>query len=95
MAYIQRSLLMPHIARVFQSGNSQAVRLPKELRLNVERVEITQEGDALIVRPHVDRNEPWASLRAALARGFSDDFLSVGRDQPTAKDRPDLDDVFR
>ena len=29
---------MPHLARVFQSGNSQAVRLPKEFRFNVDRV---------------------------------------------------------
>lgn len=43
---------MPHIARVFQSGNSQVVRLLKELRFSVDRVGITQEGDALILRPH-------------------------------------------
>ncbi len=45
---------MRHLARVFHPGNSQTVRLPKEFRFNVERVEITQEGDALILRPHVE-----------------------------------------
>lgn len=49
---------MPHLARVFQSGNSQAVRLPKEFRFNVDRVEVTQEGDALILRPHVVMMKP-------------------------------------
>ena len=37
---------MPQIAKVFNSGNSQAVRLPKEFRLNVEEVEISREGAA-------------------------------------------------
>ena len=44
---------MPQIAKVFNSGNSQAVRLPKEFRLNVDEVEISREGDALI-RPSQD-----------------------------------------
>jgi antitoxin VapB len=86
---------MPPLARVFQSGNSQAVRLPKEFRLNVDRVEITQEGDALILRPHVEDGEPWSSLKAALARGMSDDFMESGREQPAQQDRPELDAVFQ
>ncbi|GAA3102098.1 antitoxin [Rhizobium viscosum] len=86
---------MPHFAKVFQSGNSQAVRLPKEFRFNVDRVEVIQEGDALVLRPHVGHDEAWGSLKAALARGMSDDFLSSGRDQPQPQDRPDLDTVFR
>ena len=53
---------MPHVARVFQSGNSQWIRLQKELRVHVDRVDITQEGDALILRPHVERAEAWNSL---------------------------------
>ena len=32
-------------ARVFQSGNSQAVRLPKEFRFNAEQVEIFRQGN--------------------------------------------------
>jgi len=70
------------------------VRLPKEFRLDVHRVEITQEGDALILRPHVDRREPWASLKAALSRGMSEDFMEGGREQPDSQDRPDLDAKF-
>jgi antitoxin VapB len=85
---------MPHLTRVFQSGNSQAVRLPKEFRFNVDRVEVTREGDALILRPHVEEREAWASLRAALARGMSDDFMADGRDQPALRDRTDFGAVF-
>lgn len=39
------------LAKVFQSGNSQAVRLPKEFRFDVEEVEIFRRGDELILRP--------------------------------------------
>ena len=37
-------------ARVFKSGNSQAVRLPKEFRLRSKEVEIFRHGDDLILR---------------------------------------------
>ncbi len=63
------------LGRVFQSGNSQAVRLPKERCLDVDRVEITSEGDALIVRPHIVRSKAWASLKIARKCGVRDDFL--------------------
>lgn len=86
---------MAHLARVFQSGNSQAVRLPKEFRLDVDRVEITQEGDAIILRPYVEDADPWASVKAAIARGFSDDFLAEGREQPEMQEREELDTVFK
>lgn len=86
---------MPRLVRVFQSGNSQVVRLPKEFRFNVERVEITQEGDALILRPHVEGGEPWSPLKAALARGISEHFRASGRAQPEQQDRPELDTVFQ
>lgn len=85
---------MAHLARVFQSGNSQAVRLPKEFRFSVDRVEVTQEGDALVLRPHVGQKEPWASLKQALRRSAGSDFEAGGRGQPAPQDRPDLDAVF-
>jgi antitoxin VapB len=85
---------MTHLARVFQSGNSQAVRLPKEFRLEVERVEITREGEAIILRPYVEEIEPWASLKEAIARGVSPDFMAEGREQPELQEREGLDTVF-
>ncbi len=39
------------VARVFQSGNSQAVRLPKEFRFDVDEVEILRRGDEVVLRP--------------------------------------------
>lgn len=37
-------------AKVFQSGNSQAVRIPKKFHINSERVEIIKKNDVLILR---------------------------------------------
>jgi antitoxin VapB len=90
----QQELPMPHIAKVFRSGNSQAVRLPKDFRLDVSEVEISREGDALILRPKPADGRPWASLRAAVDHGFSEDFLTDGREQPAQQQRSGLDQLF-
>jgi antitoxin VapB len=64
-------------ARVFQSGNSQAVRLPKEFRFNAEQVEIFRRGDEVILREH-----PSSALAIfnALSQ-LPDDFLTLGREE--------------
>jgi antitoxin VapB len=38
------------IARVFKSGNSQAVRLPKTFRVKSTEVEIFRRGDEIVLR---------------------------------------------
>ncbi len=38
------------MAKVFKSGNSQAVRLPKEFRFRSKEVEIFRRGDDVILR---------------------------------------------
>ena len=37
-------------AKVFRSGNSQALRLPKEFRFKSNEVEIFRRGDELVIR---------------------------------------------
>lgn len=37
-------------AKVFMSGNSQAVRLPKEFRFDTDEVEIFSRGDEVVLR---------------------------------------------
>jgi antitoxin VapB len=37
-------------ARIFKSGNSQAVRLPKDFRFDSEEVEIFRRGDEVVLR---------------------------------------------
>lgn len=36
---------------VFQSGNSQAIRIPKEFQFHTKRVEIVREGRSIVLRP--------------------------------------------
>jgi virulence-associated protein VagC len=38
-------------SKVFQNGNSQAVRIPKEFQFNTDTVEITRQGNTLVLRP--------------------------------------------
>ncbi|NSL56525.1 antitoxin [Uliginosibacterium aquaticum] len=45
-------------ARIFQSGNSQAVRLPKEFRFEVDQVEIFRRGDEVVLRPVASNAAP-------------------------------------
>ena len=85
---------MPEFTKVFRSGNSQAVRLPKDFRFDVEEVEISREGDAVILRPRQGTPTRWASLRAAVDRGFSADFMADSPQQPDNQSRPELDEAF-
>lgn len=66
------------VARVFQSGNSQAVRLPKEFRLRATEVQIFRRGDEIVIR------EKPASLRERLAAlpPLPDDFPDTIPDGP-------------
>jgi antitoxin VapB len=62
-------------ARVFRSGNSQAVRLPKEFRFNSEEVEIFRRGDEVVLR------EKTRDMQRAyqLLTELPEDFLRDGR----------------
>jgi antitoxin VapB len=53
-------------AKVFQQGNSQAVRLPKEFRLQVDEVFIRREGDTLVLLPKPASR--WRHVRACAGR---------------------------
>jgi antitoxin VapB len=67
------------VARIFKSGNSQAVRLPKEFRFDVSEVEIFRRGDEIVLR------EPRRNLGSAFdaLAGMPNDFMAEGRhDQP-------------
>ena len=58
------------LAKVFISGNSQAIRLPKQFRLNVKEVFIRWSGNSLVITPHPDS---WEGFMQG-CEGFSDDF---------------------
>ena len=69
-------------ARLFQNGQSQAVRLPKEFRFQGDKVFIKRMGNAVVLLPYHDS---WQSLFESLDQ-FSDDFMEH-RDQPTQRPR--------
>lgn len=69
--------------RLFMSGNSQAVRIPREFQMQGDEVEIQRRGNALIIRP---RNQTWQPLTDSLAM-FTDDFMEGGRVQPPLQKR--------
>jgi len=70
-------------AKVFRSGNSQAVRIPKEFQFEGDEVEIRRSGSALVLRP---KGTSWATLEQSLEK-FSDDFMKGGRKQPLLQKR--------
>ena len=70
-------------ARVFRSGNSQAVRIPKEFQLEGDEVEILRKVDLLILRP---KSHSWETIVDSLTK-FTDDFLADGRRQPAIQKR--------
>ena len=70
-------------ARVFQSGNSQAVRLPKEFRLNAEQVEIFRQGDDIVLR----QTPANAAIVFDLLADLPADFLAEGRDDTPPQER--------
>jgi len=69
--------------KLFMSGNSQAVRIPREFQLEGDEVEIQRRGNTLVIRP---KKETWQSLTESLAM-FTDDFMEEGRLQPPIQKR--------
>ena len=64
-------------AKLFQNGQSQAVRLPKEFRFDDSEVFIKKTGNIVQLIP---RSDSWNSLFGSLKK-FSPDFM-VERVQP-------------
>ena len=73
------------VARLFQNGRSQAVRLPKECRFHGKDVYVHKLEGAVML---VSRDDPWATLVGSLEK-FSEDFMAE-RCQPSQQDRKDL-----
>ncbi len=65
-------------AKVFVSGRSQAVRIPKEFRFDTDEVFIEREDDRIILRP---KPKSWEEYFAKGKR-FTDDFPDSIEDAP-------------
>lgn len=64
-------------AKLFANGQRQAVRLPKNFRFSGEEVYIKKVGDAVLLYP---KERVWDTFTAGV-EGFSDDYMSTGREQ--------------
>ena len=70
--------MMMIVTRVFQNGNSQAIRIPQEMRTTEKEMYIAKVGDVYIAFP---ANDPWMPTRQAIG-SFSEDFME-DRSQPS------------
>lgn len=73
-------------AKIFQSGNSQAVRIPKEFRFEASEVEIFKRGDEIVLKPRPK------NLGAAfrLLGDMPSDFMQGGRADDLPQERESL-----
>jgi len=69
--------------KVFKSGNSYAVRLPKDFQLNAEEVEIFKRGNELVIR-EIPKD---LSDAFYLLTDMPDDFMNDGREDAPPQER--------
>ena len=75
-------------AKVFWSGRSQAVRLPKAFRFESDEVRIRRHGDAVILEP-VARD--WAWLDRLVVGPLDADLVAATAETLLDQERPELD----
>lgn len=71
-------------AKVFQSGNSQAIRIPKEMQTDQKEFIIKKYGNCYYLIPE---DEPQALLKQSL--GQMDQDTPFDREQPMLTDLPE------
>jgi antitoxin VapB len=74
-------------AKLFWSGRSQAVRLPKDFRFEGEEVRIRRQGEAVILEP-IARDWAWLD---PITGPVDDDFVAAVKERPKDQNRPELD----
>jgi antitoxin VapB len=70
-------------AKIFKNGSSQAVRLPRKLRISGNKIKIIKKGKQVILEPI---ETTWDQLFESLSE-FPEDFLKDGRNQPDMQKR--------
>jgi antitoxin VapB len=73
-------------AKVFTTGRSQAVRLPKAFRFDSDEVSIEKVGNAVILRPLKDDNAAWVARIQAVCSSFEGMPDEIERDRTPAID---------
>ena len=79
-----------HTAKIFKNGSSQAVRLPKEYRIQGKIVTIYRLGQGVVLQPI---RETWRDVYNAMKGLSKEDFTTISKvlleDLPT-QERPGL-----
>ena len=75
------------IAKVFWSGRSQAVRLPKAFRFDATEIRIRRHGKAVILEPVA---HDWSWLEEVIGP-VDEDFASAATEKAVEQDRRALD----
>ena len=70
-------------AKVFRNGRSQAIRLPKEFRVDSAEVYLKKTSDGFLVI----LRDPWEIFLEGVEE-LSADFMAAGRQQPGPQKRP-------
>lgn len=77
-------------AKVFWSGRSQAVRLPKEYRFSSDEVRIRRRGHSIILEP-VAKDWQWLD---ELSQPLDPDFVTAVAEESPQQERSELDSLF-
>ncbi|MFN8656192.1 MAG: type II toxin-antitoxin system VapB family antitoxin [Candidatus Obscuribacterales bacterium] len=77
-------------AKVFWSGRSQAIRLPKDFRFDCETVRIRRHGSTVILEP-IPADWSWLTV---LAGKLDDDCAAAVKEPIQQQERPELDSLF-
>lgn len=81
---------MSKIAKLFRNGNSQAVRLPHDMRFKGDKVRVRKVGDTVVLEPIISSVKDWF---AAMDRhGPLDGYEKGWRNQPKAAVRKVFDE---
>jgi antitoxin VapB len=76
----------PGVAKIFTTGRSQAVRLPKAFRFDTDEVTIEKVGNAVILRPLKDDNAAWVARIQGICSTFEGMPDEIERDRTLAID---------
>ncbi|MBN2093731.1 AbrB/MazE/SpoVT family DNA-binding domain-containing protein [candidate division KSB1 bacterium] len=68
-------------AKVFRSGNSQAIRLPKEYQLDVDSVQINRIGKLIVLIP---KDYPWINFIEGINE--ADEFPNINNKELSLKE---------
>ena len=82
---------MTDMAKIFWSGRSQAVRLPKEYRLEGKEVHISRDGRKLILEPVEEDGWAWLDRLEPLDQ----DAVAAALERPGPEEADLLDDDVR